>query len=364
MSNKVKIILSGGLIGLLATILVIFGNPVNMGVCVACFYRDIAGALGFHRAEIVQYIRPEIIGFILGAFLISRFKGEFKSRGGSSPLIRFFLGIFLMIGALVFLGCPLRAVLRLANGDLNAITGIIGYVVGIFVGAQFIKNGFSLGRSVDQAKVSGYIMPLTSIVLLIFLLLAPAFIFFSTEGPGSMTAPIILSLAAGLIIGIVIQRTRLCTAGGIRDVMLMKDFHLLWGLIGIFVFSLIANLVFNLDSFNLGFKDQPIAHTEHIWNFLGMTLAGICSVLLGGCPLRQTILAGEGDTDAAITILGLVFGAAISHNFSIAASPKGVPTNGKIAVIIGIVVVVSTAFLIVKENQSKRENLLQKGENA
>lgn len=35
----------------------------------ACFERDIAGALGLHRAEVVQYIRPEIIGFVLGATL-------------------------------------------------------------------------------------------------------------------------------------------------------------------------------------------------------------------------------------------------------------------------------------------------------
>ena len=359
-----KIILSGGLIGLLATVLVVFGNPVNMGVCVACFYRDISGALGFHRAEVVQYIRPEIIGFILGAFAISSFKGEFKARGGSSPLIRFFLGIFLMIGALVFLGCPLRAILRLANGDLNAVVGIIGYIVGIFIGAQFIKNGFSLGRSVEQPKVSGYIMPTFALVLLVFLLLAPAFIFFSAEGPGSMAAPILLSLGAGLAIGVAIQRTRLCTAGGIRDVILMKDFHLLGGLIGVFVVSLIANLILNPASFKLGFADQPIAHSEHLWNFLAMTLAGIVSVLLGGCPLRQTILAGEGDTDAAVTIMGLIVGAAIAHNFGIAASPKGVPTNGKIAVVVGIVFVLIVAFAVVKNNQTDRSKKLQKGGNA
>ena len=186
MNNKTKVIMAGGIVGILASILVKFGNPVNMGVCIACFYRDIAGGLGIHRAEIVQYIRPEIIGIIMGAFLISSFKSEFRARGGSSPIIRFFLAILLMFGALVFLGCPLRAILRLANGDLNALVGIIGYSVGIFIGAQFIKKGFSLGKSVGQPRISGHVMPLLSTVLLIFLVLEPAFIFFSTEGPGSM----------------------------------------------------------------------------------------------------------------------------------------------------------------------------------
>ena len=39
-------LLAGGLIGVLAVVLVKLGNPGNMGICVACFTRDIAGAVG------------------------------------------------------------------------------------------------------------------------------------------------------------------------------------------------------------------------------------------------------------------------------------------------------------------------------
>ncbi len=124
--SRAGIIIVGAIIGIGAALLQYFGNPPNMGICVACFERDIAGALGLHRADVVQYLRPEIIGFVLGAFLMAAFAGEFRPRGGSSPLIRFFLGLFAMIGALVFLGCPWRALLRLAGGDGNAILGIIG----------------------------------------------------------------------------------------------------------------------------------------------------------------------------------------------------------------------------------------------
>lgn len=361
-SGKVKIILSGGLIGILAALLVKLGNPLNMGVCVACFYRDISGALGLHRAEVVQYLRPEIMGFILGAFVIALIKGEFKPRGGSSPILRFFLGFFLIIGALVFLGCPLRLILRLSNGDLNAIVGLIGYIVGIMIGIQFLKKGFTLGRSTKQSRVSGYTMPAIAIVLLIFLVMAPSFIFFSQKGPGSLAAPISISLAAGLLIGGTLQRTRLCTAGGFRDVFLIKDFHFFWGLVGIFAVSLLGNLIISPDSFKIGFVDQPIAHSEHIWNFLGMTLTGLCAVLLGGCPLRQTILAGEGDTDAAVTILGFIVGAAFAHNFGLAASPKGVPQNGKIAVIIGLVVVLTIATGIVLSKQKERKSMKERGQ--
>ena len=88
---KHTIILAGAIIGISAALLVKFGNPANMGFCIACFYRDIAGALGLHRAGVVQYIRPEIIGFILGAFGIAFINKEFKSTGGSSTLFRVFL---------------------------------------------------------------------------------------------------------------------------------------------------------------------------------------------------------------------------------------------------------------------------------
>lgn len=75
----------------MSALLVKMGNPGNMGVCIACFIRDIAGALGMHRAGVVQYIRPEVIGIVLGAFIASIAFKEFKSKGGSSPFIRFFL---------------------------------------------------------------------------------------------------------------------------------------------------------------------------------------------------------------------------------------------------------------------------------
>ena len=120
-ATRLGIIGVGAFIGIFAPLLQKWGNPGNMGVCVACFQRDIAGALGLHRAGVVQYIRPEIIGFVLGALIAAYVFKEFRPRLGSAPIVRFVLGAFAMIGALVFLGCPWRAMLRLAGGDGNAI---------------------------------------------------------------------------------------------------------------------------------------------------------------------------------------------------------------------------------------------------
>ena len=136
-ASTAGIIVVGAVIGVAAILLQKFGNPANMGICVACFERDIAGGLGLHRAAIVQYVRPEIIGFVLGSLGMALAVGEFRPRGGSSPLVRFVLGMVAAIGALVFLGCPWRTILRLAGGDGNALFGLAGLVCGIAGGTLF-----------------------------------------------------------------------------------------------------------------------------------------------------------------------------------------------------------------------------------
>lgn len=335
MRDKLLIIAAGMITGLLAVILVWQGNPANMGFCIACFLRDVAGGLGLHRAAVVQYLRPEIMGLVLGAFIVALLSREFKPSGGSSPALRFILGVLMMAGALIFLGCPLRLILRLAGGDWNALVALPGYVFGIYIGTIFLKKGFSLGRSQPQPALNGLAAPFFSLFLLVLLFAAPAFIFFSEEGPGSMHAPAAIALIAGLLVGILAQRSRLCTMGAIRDLILFKDYQLFLGFAAIFVVVLLGNLL--TGRFNPGFVDQPVAHTDGIWNFLGMTVVGLAATLAGGCPLRQLILSGEGNGDALITVLGAVAGAAFMHNFGLAASASGVPSGGQWTVIIALV---------------------------
>ena len=351
-NEKIVIGVTGIIIGIIAVVLVKLGNPANMGFCLACFIRDTAGGLGLHRAEPVQYIRPEIMGLVLGAFGVAFARKEFSVKGGSSPLLRLVLGFFVMIGCLMFLGCPFRMILRIAGGDLNAIVGLLGFVCGIVAGIVFLNKGYSLGRTYKQEQVQGFVMPIVQIVLIVLVIAAPAFIFFTPAdgGPGAKHAAVIVSLVAGLIVGGLAQYTRLCMVGGIRDFILFRETRLLIGFVAILVAALVGNLV--LGKFNLGFLEQPVAHNDGLWNFLGMLLAGYGCCLLGGCPLRQLVLTGEGNTDSAFTFLGLFAGAAFAHNFALAASGKGPSANGKIAVIIGLVVVT----IIAVANTMKKEN--------
>jgi len=343
MKKNLPVILAGVAVGAAALLLTALGNPANMGFCTACFLRDIAGALGFHSAGAVQAVRPEIAGIALGAFGIALFRREFRPRGGSSPFTRFLLGMAVMVGALMFLGCPLRMLLRIGGGDLNAAVGLVGFAAGIGVGAVALNKGFSLRRAHPQGVFEGWAFPAAMALLLIASALFPALFKASAEGPGSMRAPALIALIAGLAVGALAQRSRLCTMGGIRDAILFRDFHLMWGAAAIVVTAFTGNLI--LGRFHLGFAGQPIAHTDGVWNFLGMALVGWGSVLLGGCPLRQLVLAGEGNSDSAITVAGLVTGAALSHNFGLASSVAGPTANGRIAVMIGFAVVALVTWL-------------------
>ena len=349
--EKLWIIVAGCIIGIISAMLVFFGNPQNMGFCIACFLRDTAGALGLHRAGAVQYIRPEIIGLVLGSFLMALCKKEFGSKGGSAPMTRFVLGFFVMIGCLMFLGCPFRMILRIAGGDINAIFGLVGFALGILAGVFFLKKGYTLKRTYKLSRFDGIIFPAAQVIMLILLIAAPAFIFFTEAGggPGAKHAAIAISLIAGLIVGALAQRTRLCMVGGIRDAVLFKEFKLLFGFIAILVSALICNLILTGVTegtyFNLAMEGQPVAHTDWLWNGLGMLLVGFGCVLLGGCPLRQLVLSGEGNGDSSVTVLGLIAGAAFAHNFGLASSADGPTSAGKIAVLIGIGVVAVIACL-------------------
>lgn len=352
--SKKKLALAGIICGLVATCLAYFGNPANMAFCIACFIRDTAGSLGLHSAETVQYARPEIIGLVLGAFLISVATKEYRSMAGSSPAVRFVLGMIIVIGSLVFLGCPLRMIIRMSAGDLNAWIALIGFILGVGTGVFALKKGFSLGRAHMTNRMSGAVLPVLMAGILV-LALATTLLKSSQSGPGSMHAPIIISLAGGLIFGAAAQKSRMCFAGSIRDVILMKNFDLLTIIGAFFVVMLIFNIA--TGRFILAF-DTPgiIAHSDHLWNILGMYAVGFAAVLAGGCPLRQLILAGQGSSDSAVTVIGMFVGAALAHNLGLAGSATAVnaetqeitagsvPFNGKVAVIICIIVCFIIAF--------------------
>ncbi|MDH3454222.1 MAG: YedE family putative selenium transporter [Desulfuromonadales bacterium] len=340
------VVVAAGLgLGVLGVLLAVWGNPQNSGICVSCFIENSSGALGLHDNERMQYLRPELIGFVLGSILCASVFREFHSRGGSAPLARLVSGIFLIVGSAVFIGCPIKLFLRLTAGDLSAVAGVFGLIAGVWIGLQGLARGIDLGRTEDERGATGLLVPAGFVLLLVFLLARPAFILFSERGSAAQHAPLMISLLVGLLLGALAQRSRFCITGSVRDSLLMGSRSpLFWGLSAFLVGAFATNLA--MDRFTFGLYGQPGAHLEYLWSFLGMLLVGWLSVLIGGCPFRQLIKAGEGDADAGLAVVGMLLGGGLVQSWDIAATAAGVSMPGKLAVLAGLafVLVISLLF--------------------
>lgn len=124
--------------------------------------------------------------------------------------------------------------------------------------------------------------------------------------------------------------------GALRDLILFRHWHLFTGFVALLVGAWVANLA--LGQFHPGFEGQPVSHTQSLWNFSGMVVAGLAFALAGGCPGRQLFMSGEGDGDAAVFVLGMIMGAAFAHNFGLASSPAGIGPHGMAAVAVCLAV--------------------------
>jgi len=393
---------AGLFIGTLAGWLVSQGNPGNMGLCIACFLRDVTGYFvgGTTNQAAVAYIRPEIIGIILGALGAAIVTKEYKPRGGSSTLLRFVLGFIFMSSALVFLGCTVRAWVRLGGGDLTALWGLLGIVIGVVVGIFILKSGYNLGRAKGLPLWTAWVVPAIGVALLVLALVTafvgkPEFATLTPEGgravipgevvvasdgedlkvimpadaeivdgavvaadgtvladaekvagtgplPGGRRAPLFISLAAGLAIGVVAQRSRFCSVGGIRDSILIRRFDLLFGVIGLVIGATVVNMIFG--QYNFGFEGQPVAHNDVLGNIGAMVIAALAAVMLGGCPMRQMIMGAEGDGDGAAATVGMVVGAGFTHWAGIASSPAGLTDRAWLALAIMAAILAAIAL--------------------
>ncbi len=341
-------IISGAVLGIVAAFLAYAGNPANMGICAACFLRDTSGALGFHSVQTLQYLRPELIGLVLGGFLASLFwTKEFAPKNSTATFSSFFLGVFAMIGALVFLGCPWRAFLRLGGGDMTAIAGFLGLAAGVGIGLFFKKNGYKVDESVSVSKNIGFLPVIFSVLLLLALVFGLKIgengaLFSSVKGPAAQHAALFISLIGGLVVGVFMQKSKFCSVGAFARAY-KGDFSMFWGVVAIIAFASIANLA--LGQYKFGFEAQPIAHNNFVWNFLGMVLAGLCFSLSEGCPGKHLVQMGTGNLHSGIFVIGMMAGAGFAHNFLLASSPAGITPYAPWAVGLGFVFAVYVGVL-------------------
>ena len=151
------------------------------------------------------------------------------------------------------------------------------------------------------AKAIGLLLTIIAILFLIALIFdlklgENGALFSSEKGPGSQHANLFISLICAIVVGIFMQISKFCSVGAISKIF-ERDFSMFYGVISIIVCASITNLV--LDQYKFGFEAQPIAHNDMLWNFLGMTLAGLCFSLNYGRPGKHLVQMGAGITPFA-----------------------------------------------------------------
>ena len=143
---------------------------------------------------------------------------------------------------------------------------------------------------------------------------------------------------------------------------MIRDLHLFWGNIGILVVAFVFNIATN--RFNLGLYHQPVAHSQWIWNVLGPWSSALAQSFWAAAhaPARPH---RHRHVDPAITVLGLLVGAAVSHNFGLASSGDvyeegtsivvggGATPGGCIAVIVALALMILDRVFLLEKPKAK-----------
>jgi uncharacterized protein len=171
-------------------------------------------------------------------------------------------------------------------------------------------------------------------------LAGPAFAADGAAGPAR--APWLLALGLALLAGGVLSATGFCAISAARSVFAGQRWMLWAALAFVGGYGLTALLT---GHFAASFAGQPIAHGDWLWNTLALALVGLCGAFAGGCPVRQLVMAGEGNGDALVGCAGLVLGGALAHNLGLASAPTtaaaaGGPTAAGPAAVVALLLVV------------------------
>ena len=348
---RLRALLLTALLGIGAAALVALGNPGNMGLCGACFLRDLGGALKLHQAAAAIF-RPEIPGIVFGALAFSLLTGRHVGRSGSHAVARFVLCLAMGIGSLVFLGCPFRLLQRLGGGDLSAWLAFPGFLGGVWLGTQFERRGYSIGRTSEVPLAVGLTGPVVVGLLLALFLWGSVL---AGPGPGGDGPPAHASwtwaLGIGGLAGAILSATGFCAIRAGREVFKGPRWMLLAACVLVLAYAATAMAT---GRFQFGLEGQPVAHGDWLWNTAALVLVGLCGVLAGGCPVRQVVMAGEGNGDALVGVAGLVVGGSLAHGLGLAsvpagpAGPGGATAAGAVATCLLLVLVLVYGFAMAR----------------
>jgi hypothetical protein len=133
-------------------------------------------------------------------------------------------------------------------------------------------------------------------------------------------APVIVALSSlvlGIVVGYLGQRSRMCSIGGLRDFVLVRDTGLLKGagalLVTAWVAFGLARLISDSDVGHglIAAGTTPSGLRAVVAIAVGAIVLGFFATLSGACPLRQHVLAGQGRVGAWSFLAGFYLAALV-----------------------------------------------------
>ena len=142
----------------------------------------------------------------------------------------------------------------------------------------------------------------------------------------------LVTLLLGLVIGYLAQRSGYCSIGGFRDFYLARQTRLLSGYVTLVIAAFCGYLLFRfltpaaMEHFFWAATSgvlspvpgAPAGLSETAYLLFALVpgfFVGLIAVWLGGCPIRQTIMASEGSFRSAWFFVGMCVGSVIFAAF-------------------------------------------------
>ena len=250
-------------------------------------------------------------GVIAGAFAAALLAGQFRIQGASAfELLKGLVGGTLMgIGAGLAFGCNIGGFFSATSAlSMSGFTMMAGLMIGVYIGLRLLileVNHLDFASSAPAGKTTGNAMLTRNIQQKLGILVLVCGLVIATVYDGFDYSVRAGFLLFGLIIGVVMQRSRFCFVKAFREPFLTGDGEMTKAVILAVVIGVLGFSI--LKWTDLKDWDAQVASAFWLGSLLGGTIFGIGMSLSGGCATGCLWRAGEGQIKlwVAIAAFGL-----------------------------------------------------------
>ncbi len=256
---------------------------------------------------------------LMGAFASALLGKEFAVR--VAPVGELFKGLFggvlMGIGCIIGFGCTIGNFFSgWAALSAGAIIFVIGLAIGVFFAVKYLlwemekHPKMSSGKSATflQAKTKGAsLQPLAGIIVIIIGIM----IAFTYNGE---TEKILIGFVfIGLLIGVILQRSRWCIVRALREPFMTGDAEPAVAIIAGLLVGLLGFTVIKI----MGIGGELTMVASNFWMpaIIGGIIFGFGMTIAGGCTVGSTWRAGEGHVKLWLALVGIIIAAPLTAEY-------------------------------------------------